>query len=334
VLDLLPFYLRRALEVEEIALYAPPQAPSGASLLERRSHARLPSDPAPPAFRARQLTLEGARTPTLDTGAISRPLLGDLHAALGLEPDQLDSEAVTGSYAAVSLVRDGELHGILLMRSAALQFPLPTMRLAQLLAGQAVTALIGQTGGASRSAVGALAAAIDARDNYTHDHSEQVVWLALRTAKLLELPASEVERVRDGAMLHDVGKVAIPNEILYKPAALDEEEWAIMREHPVIGERILRRTPELVTIAPLVRHEHERWDGAGYPDGLAGPAIPIGSRIILACDAYNAMITARPYREPMSGDEAVAELERNAGSQFDPHVIAALLEVLGDGSAA
>jgi len=219
------------------------------------------------------------------------------------------------------------------MRSAALRFPLATMRLAQLLAGQAVTALIGQTGGASRSAVGALAAAIDARDNYTHDHSEQVVWLALRTAKLLELPASEVERVRDGAMLHDVGKVAIPNEILYKPGALDGAEWAIMREHPVIGERILRRTPELATIAPLVRHEHERWDGAGYPDGLAGPAIPIGSRIILACDAYNAMITARPYRKPMSGGEAVAELERNAGSQFDPQVVAALLGVLAGGEA-
>ncbi|MGI8659865.1 MAG: diguanylate cyclase [Thermoleophilaceae bacterium] len=334
VLDLLPFYLRRALEVEEIALYAPPQGLSGAYPLERRSHARLPSDPSPPAFRARQLALQDAPTPTLGTGAISRPLLGDLHAALGLGPDRLGTEAVAGSYAAVSLVRDGELHGILLMRSAALRFPLPTMRLAQLLAGQAVTALIGQTGGASRSAVGALAAAIDARDNYTHDHSEQVVWLALRTAKLLELPASEVERVRDGAMLHDVGKVAIPNEILYKPGALDAAEWAIMREHPVIGERILRRTPELATIAPLVRHEHERWDGAGYPDGLAGPAIPIGSRILLACDAYNAMITARPYREPMSGGEAVAELERNAGSQFDPQVVAALLGVLASDAEA
>ena len=105
-------------------------------------------------------------------------------------------------------------------------------------------------------------------------------------------------------MLHDVGKVAIPNEILFKPGALDADEWAIMREHPVIGERILRRTPELEPIAPMVRHEHERWDGGGYPDGLAGEDIPIGSRIILACDAYNAMITQRPYREPMSSEEA------------------------------
>jgi len=184
---------------------------------------------------------------------------------------------------------------------------------------------------ASIAAVGALAAAIDARDNYTHDHSEQVVSLAGRTATLLGLSAAEAERVRDGAMLHDVGKVAIPNEILYKPGVLNEEEWAIMREHPVIGERILRRTPELAAIAPLVRHEHERWDGTGYPDGLAGKAIPVGSRIILVCDAYNAMITARPYREPMTAGEAIDELRRNAGSQFDPDVVDALLTVLGPG---
>ena len=103
-----------------------------------------------------------------------------------------------------------------------------------------------------------------------------------------------------------------------------------MREHPVIGERILRRTPELEPIAPMVRHEHERWDGGGYPDGLSGADIPVGSRIILACDAYNAMITQRPYREPMSSEEAIAELEENAGTQFDPAVVDALLAVLAD----
>ena len=131
-------------------------------------------------------------------------------------------------------------------------------------------------------------------------------------AKRLGLSDAEISQVRDGAMLHDVGKVAIPNEILNKQGPLDEAEWKVMREHPVIGAEILQRTPELGAIAPLVRHEHERWDGAGYPDGLAGEAIPIGSRIILACDAYNAMITARPYREPMEHAEAVAELTRTA----------------------
>ena len=147
-------------------------------------------------------------------------------------------------------------------------------------------------------------------------------------AKRLGLSDAEISQVRDGAMLHDVGKVAIPNEILNKPGPLDEAEWKIMREHPVIGEQILLRTPELAAIAPLVRHEHERFDGSGYPDGLAGEAIPIGSRIILACDAYNAMITARPYRASREHEEAVAELRRAAGTQFDPVVVGALLHEL------
>ena len=131
-------------------------------------------------------------------------------------------------------------------------------------------------------------------------------------------------------MLHDVGKVAIPNEILFKPGPLTPAEWEIMREHPVIGERILRRTPELESIAPMVRHEHERWDGCGYPDGLSGSGIPLGSRIVLACDAYDAMITPRPYRNPMGKGEAAQELRRHAGSQFDPDVVETLLDVLAE----
>jgi HD-GYP domain-containing protein (c-di-GMP phosphodiesterase class II) len=103
-----------------------------------------------------------------------------------------------------------------------------------------------------------------------------------------------------------------------------------MRRHPVIGERILRRTPELEDIAPLVRHEHEHWDGSGYPDGIAGTDIPMGSRIILACDAYNAMITRRPYRDPMTREAAIDELERCAGTQFDPTVVDALVGVLAE----
>jgi putative nucleotidyltransferase with HDIG domain len=214
------------------------------------------------------------------------------------------------------------------MRASTREFPLTALRLAELLAGQTLTALLGQSGDGSPAAVAALAAAIDARDNYTHNHSEQVVALATGVAQKLGLSPAEVGQVRDGAMLHDVGKVAIPNEILYKPGPLTAAEWEIMREHPKIGERILQRTPELRPIAPLVRHEHERWEGTGYPDGLAGRDIPIGSRIIFACDAYSAMITARPYRQPMSHAEAIDELRRGAGSQFDPAVIEMLLELL------
>ena len=198
------------------------------------------------------------------------------------------------------MARGDLLFGVLLLRSSLPEFPLPVLRMAELLASQAVTALLGQSDNSSPAAVAALAAAIDARDNYTHTHSEQVVALSTDVARRLGLSQTEVEQVRNGATLHDVGKVAIPNEILYKPGPLTVSEWEVMREHPVIGERILRRTPELQPIALIVRHEHERWDGGGYPDGLAEASIPIGSRIVFACDAYSAMITARPYREPMS----------------------------------
>jgi HD-GYP domain-containing protein (c-di-GMP phosphodiesterase class II) len=185
----------------------------------------------------------------------------------------------------------------------------------------------------SPAAVQALAAAIEERDSYTHEHSEQVVHLARGVAMLLGRPTDEVERIAHAALLHDVGKLATPNDILRKDGPLTGAEWEVMAEHPVVGERILLRTPELVPIAPLVRHEHEHWDGSGYPDGLAGLRIPLGSRIILACDAYNAMITSRPYRDAMDHEAALAELRRGAGRQFDPEVVEALLDLLGEGAA-
>jgi len=184
---------------------------------------------------------------------------------------------------------------------------------------------------ASPAAVQALAAAIEARDNYTHDHSEQVVRLATGVALLLGLPADAVERVGHGALLHDVGKLAIPQAILRKDGALDDDEWRVMAEHPVLGEGILRRLPQLASLASIVRHEHEHWDGTGYPDGLAAAQIPIGSRIILACDAYAAMTAARPYRLALERADAVAELRARAGTQFDPAVVDALLDLLGCG---
>ena len=180
----------------------------------------------------------------------------------------------------------------------------------------------------SPAAVQALAGAIEVRDNYTHEHSEQVVRLAVAVARGLGLTPAEIERVGHAALLHDVGKLAIPDDILHKPGPLTDAEWKVMVEHPALGERILRRTPQLEPLAAIVRHEHERWDGGGYPDGLTGDAIPVASRIILACDAYNAMITTRPYRVAMSPEDAVAELRAKAGSQFDPTVVRALLDLL------
>jgi diguanylate cyclase (GGDEF)-like protein len=181
----------------------------------------------------------------------------------------------------------------------------------------------------SPAAVQALAAAIEERDSYTHDHSEEVVHLARGVAMILGMPTEHVERIAHAALLHDVGKLAVPNTILHKPGPLDDEEWKVMADHPIAGERILLRIPDLAPIAPIVRHEHEHWDGTGYPDRLRGRRIPLGSRVILACDAWHAMRTDRPYRPALERDEAIAELRRGAGHQFDPEVVDALLDLLG-----
>ena len=179
-----------------------------------------------------------------------------------------------------------------------------------------------------RDAVSALAVALLERDRYTGEHSESVVEMAAAVARGLGIDEDEVDRIRAAALLHDVGKVGIPDEVLQKAGPLDEQQWAMMREHPVIGERILRAIPGLGGVARIVRHEHERWDGAGYPDELAGEDIPIGARIILACDAYHAMTSDRPYRKALTHAQAVEELLQNAGTQFDPDVTEGLIGYL------
>jgi diguanylate cyclase (GGDEF)-like protein len=176
--------------------------------------------------------------------------------------------------------------------------------------------------------IAALASALQERDRYTGKHSETVVDLTARVGDALALDSAELGRVRTAALLHDIGKVGVPDEVLHKPGPLTEREWEIMRQHPAIGERILRAIPGLGAVARIVRHEHERWDGNGYPDNLAGAAIPVGSRIILACDAYHAMTSDRPYRKAMQHPEAMAELTGNAGTQFDPEVVQALVGYL------
>ena len=139
--------------------------------------------------------------------------------------------------------------------------------------------------------------------------------------------------MRIAAELHDVGKLGIPDAILRKEGPLDAEEWAYMRRHTIIGERILIAAPALRRVARLVRASHERWDGTGYPDRLAGQEIPIGARIVSACDAYDAMVSDRPYRTAMDEDGARDELRRCGGTQFDAAVIDALLTVLGTSAA-
>ncbi len=176
-----------------------------------------------------------------------------------------------------------------------------------------------------RDAVEALAIALLERDRYTGEHSESVVDMAVAVARNLGLSPSQVEDIRAAALLHDIGKVGIPDAILNKPGPLTPDERSVMAEHPVIGERILRGIGGFAPVADIVRHEHESFDGSGYPDGLAGEQIPIGSRIILACDAYHAMTSDRPYRSRMSHADAFRELRRCAGGQFDPRVTEALV---------
>lgn len=176
--------------------------------------------------------------------------------------------------------------------------------------------------------IAALASTLGERDRYTGDHSESVVELAAKVGESLALDSERIGVLRTSALLHDIGKVGVPDEVLHKPGPLDEREWEQMRQHPAIGERIIRAIPGLGAVARVVRHEHERWDGGGYPDGIAGEEIPVESRIILACDAYHAMTSDRPYRKSMSHRDALAELTRHAGTQFDPQVIEALVGLL------
>jgi len=193
----------------------------------------------------------------------------------------------------------------------------------------------GVEGDTRRDAIVGLATTLLERDRYTGDHSEEVVRLTVRVARALALNGDEVDRVETAALLHDIGKVGVPDSILHKDGPLDDDEWILMKEHTVIGERILRAIPGLGGVARIVRHEHERWDGNGYPDGISGDDIPIGSRIILACDAYHAMTSDRPYRKGMSHSDALRELRKNAGTQFDPQVVEALLGCLyGDPALA
>ena len=180
-------------------------------------------------------------------------------------------------------------------------------------------------------AAASLAKAVDARDTYTGSHSERVAELAARVAVRLGLDAEQIELTRLAASLHDLGKLAIPEEMLKKAGTLTDSERLVLQRHPQIGFRMLDSLG-VDLIAHLVLHHHERWDGAGYPDSLSGEQIPLGSRIIFVSDAYDAMTSDRRYRPRRSSRAALAELERCAGSQFDPGIVAAFREEIEESS--
>jgi putative nucleotidyltransferase with HDIG domain len=174
-----------------------------------------------------------------------------------------------------------------------------------------------------------LGRALEAHDAETHKHSRDVVDLSLAVADALGLDAPEWRVVELSALLHDVGKVAVPREVLDKPGPLDERDWALMHRHTIDGQRMVEGADKsLAIIGHVVRCSHEGWDGRGYPDGLAGEAIPLAARIVAVADAYSAMTSDRPYRRALSEGRARRELWAHAGTQFDPAVVDAALAVL------
>jgi HD-GYP domain-containing protein (c-di-GMP phosphodiesterase class II) len=185
---------------------------------------------------------------------------------------------------------------------------------------------------AYRGTVMLLSDVVEADDNYTADHCRGVVTLVNAVADELEIDSEARQELEFVALLHDVGKIVIPKEILNKPGALSDDEFELMKTHTIEGQVLLDRVGGLLgRVGAIVRSCHERWDGNGYPDGLAGYEIPLPARIVFACDAYNAMTTDRPYRAAMSQETAVEELWANAGSQFDPRVVTALAAVVRRG---
>ena len=188
---------------------------------------------------------------------------------------------------------------------------------------------------AYRGTVMLLSDVVEFEDRYTADHSRSVVDLVHAVADELGVARDQRQELEFAALLHDVGKITIPKEILNKPSRLTDEEFELMKTHTIEGQFMLDRVGGLLArVGEIVRSCHERWDGGGYPDGLAGEAIPLPSRIVFACDAYNAMTTDRPYREALPLPAAIQELEDGAGSQFDPAVIAALTKVVEQGQPA
>jgi len=177
----------------------------------------------------------------------------------------------------------------------------------------------------------ALANAIEARDSYLHGHCERLASLAVRIAEDLDIAPENIEIVRLGAILHDIGKIGIPDRVLLKPGPLDEEERRIIETHTEIGDKLLEPLDLLAGARPIVRHHHERWDGAGYPDGLAAGAIPLGARIVAVADAIEVMSARQLYRRPRSSSEIVEELRAQRGTQWDPAIVDLALGLIDSG---
>jgi len=239
------------------------------------------------------------------TGEAARAIVAIAHEAL---QEHGDGFSVTNSYGVVRLPDDADdVRDALATADARMYAQKATGRMPE--HGQAPDAVL-QVLGEQRPPL--------------RSRGRDVAALAAAVSHGLGLDPDSVEQVARAAELHDVGKMAMPEDILHKRGPLDPLERSFMRQHVTVGERMLRAAPSLARLAPLVRSSHERWDGTGYPDGLAGEDIPLGARIIAACDAYHAMRSPRPHREAIPAEDALQELRRCAGAQFDPRVVDAI----------
>ncbi|MFW6102657.1 MAG: diguanylate cyclase, partial [Chloroflexota bacterium] len=185
--------------------------------------------------------------------------------------------------------------------------------------------------GSGLSAVYALAAAVDAKDHYTYGHSRKVNTYAVVLAEAVGLPSDEVSRISTSALLHDIGKIGIPDRILNKRGELDDEEWEAIKSHPRLGANIVGNVPDLAPCVGAILYHHERWDGTGYPEGLRAKSIPIGARILSIADAFAAMASVRPYRDALPDEIALLRLKEAAGTQFDPDLVRVFAEEVETG---
>jgi putative nucleotidyltransferase with HDIG domain len=234
---------------------------------------------------------------------------------------------VDGALAVIGLVVAEEIHRAPIVVLA----PLPLLALLAMFARERRQRMEGllELGSAYHGTALVLGDVVEADDGYTGEHCKSVVKLALEVGRELHLDAEQLRDLEFGALLHDVGKVAIPKEIINKPGKLDPDEWAIMVTHTIEGQKMLDRVGGFMRkVGLIVRSHHERWDGRGYPDGLSGDDIPLAARIVTCCDSWNAMRTDRPYRKAIPHEAAVAELVANAGHQFDPRVVEAFLRMI------
>jgi hypothetical protein len=308
----------------------------GAAFHARAAVGVMPAGPVMEAILAHGLPAETPLMRALESA--QAPLYFD-DTSIAPEAAGFPDLGVKSLAAAPVRDRSGALHGAFLMHTFD---PHPWSDSEAMLVGAVANGLAGlvarlvaeeEAVAARESAIRALGLALETRDRETAGHTDRVTDLAQRLGSALELPRSELNALRWGAYLHDIGKLGIADAILLKPGKLDDNEWATMRSHAVAGHAFASQLSFLpADVLALVRHHHERWDGKGYPDGLAGEAIPLPARIFALCDVYDALVSERPYKRAWTHDEAVREIAAASGTQFDPAVVNAFLALVAPAS--